>query len=76
MNSNGSLLSIRALSVCALFGLLLVSGLASGETESPGAQSWRTLDQLTPWERERIDLSTNKVSKVIYWLDQYYLYPL
>ncbi len=59
MNFNCSLIFMRALSACAVFSLLLVSGLASGDTESSGRQSWRTLDQLTPWEQERIDLSTN-----------------
>ncbi|MEZ0123044.1 MAG: DUF1329 domain-containing protein [Candidatus Reddybacter sp.] len=63
MNFNVLLAFSRTLSACAILGLLVFSVVAKSESannsESIGVQTWRTLDQLTSWERERIDFHTN-----------------
>ena len=59
------------LSAFALWGLLAVSTAAQCESDESGAaetQTWRNLEQLTSWEKQRVDLrrSTPRDARVGY----------
>ena len=63
----GSVLS----AACALWGLLAFSVVANsdgGEVSPTGKQTWRNLEQLTSWEKQRVDLrrSTPRDARVGY----------
>ena len=47
------------LSGFTLLGLLVFSGAGNSEPSPAGEPSWRGLDQLTVWERARVDLRIN-----------------
>ena len=59
------------LSACALWGLLAVAVPAQSDSNEVGdaeAQTWRNLEQLTSWEKQRVDLrrSTPRDARVGY----------
>ncbi len=47
------------LSGFTLLGLLVFAGAVNGEPSPAGEPTWRGLDQLTAWERARVDLRIN-----------------